>query len=140
MRAQSALPEVNAKAPTEAAVLAMSAGLELVPQTVLEAITVPELLNTLRLGSARAPPTPNCVRLGPSARMRSVSVPLPLITNPGISMFAPVPTSARVEILMRRADPFEPDGGGGGYISGGGGSFGARGGGGWGGGGGGGRG
>src|ERR1035441_8323724 len=107
MRAQSALPEVSAKAPTEAAVLAMRPGLELVPQTVLEAITIPELLNTLRLGSARAPPTPNCVRLGPSARMRSVSVPLPLITNPGISMFAPVPTSARVEILMRRADPFE---------------------------------
>lgn len=38
--------------------LAMSAGLELVPQTVLEAITVPELLNTLRLGSAKTPPTP----------------------------------------------------------------------------------
>jgi hypothetical protein len=35
--------------------------------------------------------------------MRSVSVPLPLITKPGIRMPPPVPTIARVEILTSRA-------------------------------------
>src|ERR1035438_6742771 len=56
----------------------------------------------LRLGCARAPGTPSGVRPGPPARIRRDSVPLPVITKPAIRIFTPVPTCARVEILMRR--------------------------------------
>src|SRR5208283_5249423 len=83
-------------------------GLVLVPQPVFEATVVPPLFMTVRLGVARTPPTPDWVRPGPSARMRRLSVPPPPMTKPGIRMLAPVPTMARVEMLIRRA-PDEPE-------------------------------
>ena len=79
-----------------------------VPQLVFEATIVPALLMTARLGMARAPPTQNCVRAGPSARMRRLSVLLPPMKMPGIRMLAPVPTMARVKMLMIRTLPVGP--------------------------------
>ena len=103
--ALSALPGAKEKAPTDAATLAIWAGFEDVPQPVLLAMVFPWVSKTVRMGCARVPATPNPASDGPSARMRSVSLPLPLITKPGIRMLAPVPTTARVEMLMRRALP-----------------------------------
>src|ERR1035438_10461866 len=94
MSALSALPEANAKAPTDAPALVIWAGLVPVPQPVLEAITAPELSKTLKLGCARAPETPNPVRAGPSPRASNCSEPVPAITKPGMMILAPVPTRA----------------------------------------------
>ena len=100
MVALSALPDVRANAPTDAAVLAIWLELEFVPQLELEATVVPVLLITVRLGWAKTPVTPNEVRLGPSARTNNSSLPLPPMTKPGISMLLPVPTGARVDMLI----------------------------------------
>src|SRR5580658_6775316 len=105
-RAQSALPEAREKAPTWAATAAISAGFEFVPQPVFEATRVPAESYTLSVGWARTPVTPYWVRAGPSARMRRLSVPEPEMYRPGIRMLAPVPTTARVEMLVSRtAEP-----------------------------------
>ena len=44
--------------------------------------------------------TPKVVSVGPTARMRSFSEPVPLTTKPGINTLSPVPTKARVEALI----------------------------------------
>ena len=95
-------PPPEAPAAPEAAALRSVPGLALVPQPVFEAIMVPAPLNTLRLGWARTPVTPNWVRAGPSARTRSCSLLLPVMAKPGMMMLPPVPTCARVEIFVRR--------------------------------------
>ena len=56
-------------------------------------------------GSASAPPTPNTVRPGPTARMSTVFGAPSLTTRPGMSTLAPVPTCARTAVLMRREVP-----------------------------------
>ena len=103
MTAQSALPAGRAKAPTRLETEAISAGLGFVPQPVLVATTeLSEALVTVRVGVARTPVSPKFESTGPSPRMRSVSMPGPATTKPGIRMLPPVPTWARVEMLMRR--------------------------------------
>src|SRR5665213_114476 len=103
MRAQSPLFGARANAPTEAETVAIWAAFVFVLQPVLVAISVPVESYTPRMGWARTPLTPYWVRAGASARMRSVSVPLPEMYRPGIRMLAPVPTCARVEMLVSRA-------------------------------------
>ena len=80
-------------------------------QPVFDAMVLPEPSARLRTGLERTPVTPNWVRAGPEARIRTCFVVPggPLMTKPGIRTFWPVPTGARLEtftsllLAVRRA-------------------------------------
>ena len=71
------------------------------PQPTFVAI-VPELFESVRTGSPSVPFSPNPWSEGPSPRITTVRAVDPLITNPQIKVFEPVPTNARAEMLKRR--------------------------------------
>src|SRR5580658_1935554 len=110
MTAASRLPAAkgNAPAAVNAALRAVASGAPPtgVPQLSLLAIVLPDESTTENVGSARAPGTPRGVSAGPAARMRRVLWPEPgPMVMPGIMMLPLVPTTPRVERLVRRAVP-----------------------------------
>src|SRR5471032_1894838 len=100
--AESALPPVQAKAPTFAAVEAICAAFGDAFQFVFVAIEFwPE--NKVSEGSGRGPEMPNAPSAGPLALMRTCFGALPVITNPAIWTLDPDSTAERVEMLVRIA-------------------------------------
>src|ERR1700690_3677504 len=66
-------------------------------------MTPPLAVEALSCGAARAPATENVVRVGPMARIRTVSLEGPVTTKPTVSSLAPMPAVPRAERLMKRA-------------------------------------
>src|SRR5271157_879276 len=98
---------VQAKAPAADAAEAICA---LPPQPSLVTVIWPGMLSC-NSGSGSRLPTPNCSSAGPEARINKgidPDVPWPPVTNPTMSCFAPVPTCARQEILIRRLGVASP--------------------------------
>ena len=90
-----------AAAPTEA-----KTGARLAGQSSFAAIAAAEPASkTSNCGFSNTPVTPNWLRPGPTARIKSCTVPDPLRANPAMRMFAPVPTRLRAERLINRAVP-----------------------------------
>jgi hypothetical protein len=71
-------------------------------QSLLASTKLPLPPRNSRQGSARTPVTPNCVRVGPSARTTTGFGALPPTMSPPIKILSPVPTYPRVETLPRR--------------------------------------
>src|ERR1017187_721664 len=89
--ALSALPTARGKAPTREDAAEMSAFAGLLAHAVF--VRAPKRNGPIsRVGWARAPVTPNCLRLGPSARPSSASLPDPATTRPTTIILAPFPT------------------------------------------------
>ena len=65
--------------------------------------------NSVITGSPSVPATPNSASPGPTARSNNRRSTCPLSTNPGIKIFAPVPTTARLDKLISRPVPGFPN-------------------------------
>src|SRR5208283_999233 len=108
MTAESRLPVAKGRpvysANTALMVAALGAFPIGVPQLSLLATTTPAVFVTEMNGSTRNPVIPTVPSAGPSARMRSVRVPAPALTErPGIMIVDPVPTTPRVDRLASLA-------------------------------------
>ena len=69
-----------------------------------EAITLLAESKMVSTGEARKPETPNPASEGPSPRTSTFSSPVPAMTKPAMSVWAPVPASLRADKLMKRLD------------------------------------